>query len=303
MLKETIYAYNKGDIDKHAFIKKMHKNHCTLYEYADHLPKTDISKIEITDDKVIMTDRKYGIRMQCDYKDHRAIPIEIINFGEYEKEDCEMLIKLSTNCRYMYDIGANFGWYSMFMATYFPDMHILAFEPVEDTYKHLQTNLRLNHFPNVVPYNCGFSDKQELGTINCYPEGSGNASLMNLSKRKDINTTIASFITLNNLSEYAVDIIKCDVEGAEMLVLKGGDVLIPEKKPIILIELCEKWLHQFDTSRKEIIDYLKNWGYSCFVAVGKKLLPYIEGDKGVNFFFLHNQKHKNLILKYGVTTN
>lgn len=298
MLESTVYDYNNGDIDRYTFIEKMHEFHHILYDYARHLPDTSIGKIEISDDKVVMTDRKYGIKMQCDYKDRRAIPIEIINFGEYEEADCNMLIKLGANCKDMYDIGANFGWYTILMAKQFPNMGVAAFEPVPHTYECLWNNLRLNPLYNVIPYNCGFSDKPGINTINCYPEGSGNASLMNLTGKSSVDVITANFTTLNSLLKHTVDIIKCDVEGAEMLVLKGGDIFIPEKKPIILIELCEKWLNQFGTSRKEVIEYLKNWGYRCFTTDGDNLFPYNEKTALVNFFFLHAKKHKDLVEQY-----
>ena len=85
-INDTITAYDKGVISKPDFIKEMHEMHHTkLFEYARHLPKTNIKKIEIQDDQIIMTSRDLGVRMLCNSKDHRLSPIEVLNFLEYEK--------------------------------------------------------------------------------------------------------------------------------------------------------------------------------------------------------------------------
>ena len=298
MLNDVIYDYNEGMMDKHTYIREMHDVHCTLYDYAEYLPSTDISKIEITDGEVIMTSRKYGVKMACDFKDQRAIPIETLNFGEYEGPDSEMFLKLVDGCAVMFDIGANFGWYTLITTKQYPNLRIDAFEPVLSTYNRLKTNIALNICHNTVLHNFGLSDKSGSSDINFYPEGSGNASLLNLTG-KATNSIAAKFKTLNEVAYDKVDIIKCDVEGAELLVLKGGDIVISEKKPIILIELCEKWLNQFYTSRVEIIAYLKARGYSCFTANGEVLSPSNgEAHEGNNYFFLHDEKHKDLIQRY-----
>ena len=46
----------------------------------------------------------------------------------------------------------------------------------------------------------------------------------------------------------------------------------------------------------------REWGYSCHVAKDDKLVPFAEMDESTletNFFFLHEEKHRELLAKYG----
>lgn len=51
------------------------------------------------------------------------------------------------------------------------------------------------------------------------------------------------------------DFIKCDVEGAELLVLKGGEETLKSKKPVIFIELIRKWAQKFNYHPNEVIKF------------------------------------------------
>ena len=72
-LHEIKSLFLKGDITKADFIEKMQNLHKSLWDYAGFLKNSDISKIEISDDTVIMTSRKTdyqegGIRFYCGQK-------------------------------------------------------------------------------------------------------------------------------------------------------------------------------------------------------------------------------------------
>ncbi len=90
-LTQTRQSFQEGKLLKHDYIREMHQFHRTLYEYPELMKGTDISKIEITDEGVIMTVRRTGIRMLCDKDDQRIAPIEILNFGAYEETDSRMM--------------------------------------------------------------------------------------------------------------------------------------------------------------------------------------------------------------------
>ena len=62
-LKKDYYA---GKILKSEYIKKMHSIHQILFEYSQSIKETDIKKIEIKDDNVLMTTRENEIKMLCD---------------------------------------------------------------------------------------------------------------------------------------------------------------------------------------------------------------------------------------------
>ena len=78
-----------------------------LFDYAEFIKNTDIAKIEITDNGVEMTTRGADIKIICEKDDKRIVPVEILNFQSYEKNDSDMIFRLVRNGDGILDIGAN----------------------------------------------------------------------------------------------------------------------------------------------------------------------------------------------------
>src|SRR3954469_9041852 len=102
---------NQG-INKMEFVDSMHELHKVLFDFSENLSKTEISKIEIEDGKVIFTSRETelhpgGVKFYVDVLDKRITPLEAFNFDKYEQEDSEMLYKLTGSNDVVFDIGAN----------------------------------------------------------------------------------------------------------------------------------------------------------------------------------------------------
>ncbi len=286
--------YESGELSKHDYIKNIHKQHDILFSYSKFLNKSGIKKIEITENGIVMTSKDHDIKMVCDPIDERAIPMEILNFGPYEKNDSDIAWVFLNDCENVLDIGTNFGWYSLLWAKTFPKMHINAYEPVPKTYEYLQANIKLNRLRNISTFNFGFSNKTELARIMYNPKGSGNTSLQELNGDKNSIEIIANFIMLDSLIDTSADFIKCDVEGAELLVLLGGKEFIQKNKPILFIELVTKWTIKFGYHPNDVIKLLDTWGYNCFSVKNGILNRCNEINETTlenNFFFLHREKH------------
>jgi FkbM family methyltransferase len=293
--------YKNGTLSKPDYIDQMHGLHKVLFEYASFLSGTDIRHIEISDDSVIMTSRAAGIKLVCDKDDKRIIPIEILNFDFYEKENIEMVLDLIQDGMNVFDIGANIGWYSLNVAKARKDVKLFAFEPIPKTFQYLQKNLALNNARNVQAFNFGFSNEEKDITFFYTPEGSGNTSLVNLSGSpavEKISSKVKKMDQFTAAHQIRVDFIKCDVEGAELFVYLGGIDTLKRDKPIIFTEMLRKWSAKFNYHPNEIIELLKKHDYHCFVVKGRSLTEFYKMDENTeetNFFFLHSAKHAHLI--------
>jgi FkbM family methyltransferase len=300
-LIEVKQKYKEGKIDKWKFIDEMYNIHAYLFDYAEFLKDTNISLIEIENNRVIMKFRDSEIKFICNKNDKRLAALETLNFGEYEREELELQLKLIKPNDTILDIGGNFGWYSTHVSRYKPDSKILTFEPVPSSYKFLNENIRLNNLKNITTYNFAFSDEEGLFDFYVDPSLSGNASLANISSKKDVQIITCK---VKRLDEFAsehninVDFIKCDVEGAELMVFKGGFDLIKNHCPIIFTEMLRKWTARFNYHPNDIIIFFQKLGYSCFSSANGHLLPCITVDENTietNFFFLHKTKHTSQI--------
>lgn len=300
-LDEIRRRYLAGSITKPDYIDQMHALHAVLFDHAAYLPQTDIAAIEITDGRVVMTSRSAGLRIVCDPTDKRIAPIEILNFLAYEQADSDMILRLVKDGDRVLDIGANIGWYSNYLAKRYPKAEIQAFEPIPKTYAYLEQNVALNGAKNVVLNNHGFSNKADTLTFYYYPTGSGNASSAKLADVEGVQEIKCRVMRLDDFSAAdgrPVDFIKCDVEGAELMVFQGGVETLRRHKPIVFSEMLRKWSAKFNYHPNEIIDLFAGLGYGCYTAKGAKLEPFGRMDDETtetNFFFLHGEKHAQIL--------
>jgi FkbM family methyltransferase len=296
--------FKKEEVTKPDFISKMYKeNHDLLFEYSEFIKDRDIEKIEITDASVIITSKELGIKIVCNRFDERIAPIEILNFGNYEKDDSDMIFKLVNDYDTVFDIGGNMGWYSIGLSKIKKNTDIHTFEPIPTTFESLVTNAEVND-SKIKINNFGLSDKKQDLTFYFHKEGSGNASsaMMN-EERNNIEVkchvdTLDNYFSKNKLDR--LDFIKCDVEGAELLTFQGGIKTIQECKPIIFAELLRKWSAKFNYHPNEVIVLLKDLGYKCYFVDGnnlKEIEMITENTVETNFFFLHTKKHNKEIME------
>lgn len=305
-INETLANYANGVIDKPTFIKSMYEDHhAAFFNYAEYLIQTNVKKIEIEDGRVIMTSRDRGIRIACSPGDFRIAPIETLNFFDYEKAESDMMEHLVSDGDTFFDIGANIGWYSINIAASRRATKVYCFEPIPKTYKSLSINLELNSVSNVIAHNFGFSSQAGEFPFYYYPEGSGNASSANVTGRADVECVQCRVRTLDDYTAETgthVDFIKCDVEGAELLVFQGGIHTIIRDKPIVFSEILRKWSAKFNYNPNDIFRLLKDQGYQVFTVKENYLVKFFEMDESTietNFFFLHSEKHLNIIQRFG----
>lgn len=294
--------FQMGQISKETYIDSMFNFHALLFEYTQFIKNTDISTIEIHEDCLIFTLKTLNIKMQCHVLDKRITPIEILNFNTYEKQDADIFFDLFKEDAIFFDIGSHVGFYSIVAAKKNPNSKIYSFEPIPDTFNLLKTNIFLNELNNVYPFNVGLLDESKILHFFFNPTVSVNASARNLLKNADVKEIPVKVIKLdeffNARKMTGLDIIKCDVEGGEFLVFKGGIKTIAKYKPIIFTEMLRKWSKKFYYHPNDIINLLHDCGYQCYTSQNDKLVKFLKMDDATlatNFFFLHGDKHQEHI--------
>lgn len=298
-------AYENGECKKQYYIEEIHQLHTRLFDYQSFLRDTDVESIKITEHGIYVRSKSQQIDLYLDPVDQHLVPYAMMNFYNYETPEIEFLQSIIQPNWTIFDIGANCGWYSLSLAKKFNETKIIAFEPIKNTYDILLHNISHNALNNIHAYQLGLSDKEGfidfLYTPTCSGATSSKLAGQPEKTHSEIQKISCKTTTLDFFSKeqgISPDLIKCDVEGAELMVIKGGIDTISTKRPIILIELLRKWAKKFDYHPNAVIASLKNVGYTAFTLDGKKIniCPEItESTPETNFLFLHGEEHRDII--------
>jgi FkbM family methyltransferase len=149
----------------------------------------------------------------------------------YERHVSETLLNLIRPGDIVYDIGANIGLHSILIYTL--GAKVFAFEPNPKLIPNLRRTFKGLRSGQL--FHVALSD--ESGRAAFYvPKDHDMASLGNW--REDAEELECSMTTLDSLDLPRPDLIKCDVEGAELRVFRGGAKMLSDREhaPIVLFE-------------------------------------------------------------------
>ena len=201
--------------------------------------------------------------------------------GIHEKNVLELMRDMSMDRRegsVFCDIGANVGQHSLFCALNLRFEKIYAFEPYPSTFAALRQNILLNSLEGkIAAVNLALSDKMaEYGMeVPSLSNDGMNYLLSGLKPDRSIvvrSTTLDSFAYENGITR--IDMMKIDVEGAELNVVRGARGLLMDKRiGTLFVEVCDGHLARFNASSKELLEFMKDVGYSCFLIKKRRLLP------------------------------
>ena len=170
---------------------------------------------------------------------------------DWEEKEREFMTQLNLNYNnnnaIVMDIGANIGIYTILLSHIYPKAKIIAIEASPTIFEMLKSNCKLNNlvFPsrsNVLLINKAISDKDDI-TTEFYEKHSmstmlkeflTNLSSTILTNKDQLNKKLVRTVTIDNLVETIdvneISLLKIDVEGAEVLALKGVIKTLTHKK-------------------------------------------------------------------------
>ena len=193
--------------------------------------------------------------------------------NDYESECTALLRDLLNPGDIVLDVGANIGWYSTLCALLVGKTgRVVAFEPVPSNYAALSENIFLNNMEkDVYAHRIAVGDRNGEIEIYSFPHERGSDSLSTLG-RDNYSKSRAPMVTLDDfLSQQhigAVNLVKCDVEGAELMVLRGGRRLfLSDNAPMVLIELNDETGAYFGFDRARVLEVLQGYGYDYFLTI------------------------------------
>jgi FkbM family methyltransferase len=212
-----------------------------VYEILFHLFWWNKNVIEVQGSKMYVNvfDKDPSMR-----RTFRAYAINRV----HEESTTALFRKILKEGDIVVDLGANIGYFTLLAAKLVgKEGKVYAFEPEPRNYQYLTRNIQLNRYDNVVASQKAVADKP--GTVKLFicPYDTGHHTIQKYggiqAYRPDFVDEKKEFVDVEQvrLDDFfkgkatKIDLIKMDVEGAEMLALAGMEQVIRQNKSLIML--------------------------------------------------------------------
>ncbi len=173
--------------------------------------------------------------------------------GSYEMEKCVRFAEAVPSGGVVFDLGGNVGYYSLISAVRAgPDGRVFVFEPLPRNLDFLRRHLALNRIGNVTVIDAAVSERS--GTVHFAEDASTSKGRIGKGGTLEVKS-IALDDWIDRGLLPAPDLLKIDIEGAELLALRGARRMLAAKHPPIFLSTHSGQVH------KECLVFLESLSY------------------------------------------
>ncbi len=198
----------------------------------------------------------------------------------YEQATTDLFRQLLQPGMVVVDIGAHVGYFSLLAAELVGSGGtVYAFEPEPDNHALLKKNIELNGYTNILAQRKAVSSNSGLTDLFLSALDSGSHSIHAAGARGVTGTARVEATTLDAFLDAQgwpqVDLVKIDVEGAEVEVLEGMSQLLDRRRDLkLVVEFCPLLLQLAGVLPSALPDKLTSLGFAVHVIDDKKgVLP------------------------------
>lgn len=166
-----------------------------------------------------------------------------------------LLVRLCDDDKTFIDVGSHIGSV-ISEVKHHRKSRIIAFEAIPKKAQKL-----IKKFPDVTVFNYAVSDTSGKSKFYINEKLSGYSSLNKTNGTVEIDVDVSTIDTLININD--VDVIKIDIEGAELGALRGAVKLINKCHPTIMFESGPQEVLGY--TKKEIWEFFDLIGYKTFI--------------------------------------
>lgn len=211
-----------------------------------------------------------GFSLLLDPRD--LVPLTILRTKEWQPEVWNSIAPALSEGSVFFDVGAHIGYFSMKAAIRVGKTgRVLAFEPNPEILNLLRDNVAANHFQNVIVEPIACTDRDQMLTLYAAPiVNTGASSLAKQNAEISPDQAARPFSVrgrpiddvVRELGLTRVDAIKIDVEGAEVIVLRGAMDTLQRFHPKLVAEVVPRQLAGFQTTVDDLRALLRSAGYN-----------------------------------------
>lgn len=224
---------------------------------------------------------KLGRDLKVRIYTHDVIGKDIYVNGMFEKSESKLVTKFLRPGMVFFDVGANLGHYTLLSAHRVGHAgQVHSFEPNSRMFAELEFNVKLNGLSDICVLNhLALSNTIGRGKLSRYEVGAEVYGSLGNNERKESAIVGYEYVKTTTLDAYLnekgidhIDLIKMDIEGAELLALQGSEHTLSKPiAPAIVLEMADINTIGFGYQAVEIWDYLEALGYRmyCFDKHGQ----------------------------------
>ncbi|WP_414623421.1 FkbM family methyltransferase [Calothrix sp. CCY 0018] len=206
-----------------------------------------------------------NLKLRC-YPDSQSASAAIY-CGIYDYHEMNFVLRYLREEDSFLDIGANIGIYTLLAASKIKSGSIFSFEALPTNYRRLEENINLNNLTQVKPYSIAIADSVGSVTISNNTKSDSTAFITtNTTNTTAESLQIASSTLdteLQNENLNHLTLAKMDIEGAEILALKGAKYLLQQQRPHVwILELLNGVNHGY--RKQDIVNLLQDYGYGLY---------------------------------------
>jgi len=177
-----------------------------------------------------------GVRLKLDLRTYPDVAMAV---GLYELDTARLIHRLLKSGSWFVDVGANLGYFTLLAAKWSaPTGRIDAFEPDPINRQRLEAHLRENNLTDRVHIHPLAASSQSGEVELTHPQSAGtNHGMASIYKSLtgEGETFKVATARLDTMLDGSPDLIKIDVEGAELSVIEGMEKLLRSAHPPRLI--------------------------------------------------------------------
>jgi FkbM family methyltransferase len=172
-----------------------------------------------------------------------------------------------------FDVGANAGLFAISTAKKIGGKGVFAFEPCSTTCELLKRNLLLNQLTDVHVEQIALGDSVGGGVLQINARGKDGLNALGQATHPSSNVVGREDVRITRLDVFMkdqhiprVDVMKVDIEGAELMMFRGARNLLERKDaPLILYDGFGFLSRGFGYHPVEILWLLESYGYLLFL--------------------------------------
>jgi FkbM family methyltransferase len=213
--------------------------------------------------------QRNGIILNVDISDYLSHCL-YFGFDGEEGQSHKHLFALVSNDNYILDIGSNIGFTVLSMAQLSRNGKVIGFEPDKLNYERCLHNIDQNIFKNIDLYNIGLGREELSIPMEIRTEFNRGGNRVAIDGRGEIIQVKKLDDFFPSLNIPKIDVVKIDVEGYELNVLRGAEQTLRKFTPTLFIELNDDNIRDQGGSAKELIEFLIQIGYTKIIQADSK---------------------------------